>query len=370
MSEEFVNCSEVGRNWPETCAPLAVLNSSGRDADQDFPDFAGAPDPAVHAPVNYHGYAAATGGAFLKSVEAVRRRGLKNVLLLLRSDLRASLTALRQLQSQGCRVFVSFKESGLHQVSQTLLKPGNPAFFADLCQMADGAVSSTEDLVAIYQAAGARRLGFIPTPYPVEDPRWDFSIPVTERSGIFVGTREFDVPTRNHALALTSAFSLGESVTVVNDDGRTGRRRIESLAAGRPGVKLQIIEGRCPYPEYLRNMARHRLVWQWDMSAVPGQVAGDALLCGIPCLGGNGATERLVFPGLCGHGRTLPEGMELARRLLADTAFYEAQNQEAKVAALASVSFAVVRERLAAMFAGRGTGVREGGERHGDFLRR
>jgi len=79
------------------------------------------------------------------------------------------------------------------------------------------------------------------------------------------------------------------------------------------------------YPEYLRLMARHRYVLQFDQSSVPGQVAGDSLLCRIPTVGGNGAVERVAFPALHGHGRSFEELVELARRLLHDHDFYEQQ---------------------------------------------
>src|SRR5438876_10792614 len=45
------------------------------------------------------------------------------------------------------------------------------------------------------------------------------------------------------------------------------------------------------YPEYLRDVSRHKIVLQLDRSHVPGQLAGDALLCRIPCVGGDGAIE-------------------------------------------------------------------------------
>jgi len=341
------------------CEPWAVLNPGGKDPNQDFPDFAGAPSAALHPPVNYHAYAASTGGAFLRNVAAVRERGLKHVILLLRSDLQDSLAALEKLQSLGCRVFLSFKESGLHQISQTLLRPGNPRWLGALCEKADGALSSTPDLVAIYRSFGARNVVFLPTPYPVDDGRWDFSLPEPERRGIFVGTREFDVPTRNHALALTLALSLAvefsQPVSVVNEDGRAGRKRIESIRAPFPQVELAIIAGRKAYPEYLRQMARHRLVWQCDASAVPGQVAGDALLCRIPCIGGNGTIERLAFPELTSHGRTFEEITAAARKFLADPDLYRAECAAAQALAAERLSFAAVRRPLSVLSAPRRT---------------
>lgn len=333
---------------------LAVLNPGGRDPDQDFPDFAGAPDPKLHAPVNYHGYAAATGGAFLKSVDSVRTRKISSVLLLLRSELETSLKVLRELKNGGVRVFVSFKESGIHQVSATLLKSKNGERFREICHEAHGAVSSTRDLVAVYEAVGARKVEFIPTPYPLNDPRWNFSQPTSSRQGIFVGTREFDIPSRNHALALLIALQLGrefsETVTVVNDVGRRGRRQIEQIATACPEAKFKIIEGRRSYPEYLQTMAHHRIVWQWDQSAVPGQVAGDALLCGIPCVGGNGAMERLAFPDWCGHGRSLTEARDIAKRLLSDAADCADVSAQALDDARQKLSFEAIRLQLASLF--------------------
>jgi len=336
--------------------PLAVLNPAGRDPDQDFPDFAGEPDERNHAPVNFHAYAAATGGSFLRSVEAVLGRGLRRVVLLVRPDLRVVLTAMEKLRSAQCQVLITFKEAGLHQIGEALAKPGNPALFTQLCHQADGALASTSDGVAIYRAGGCKAVHFLPTPYPVEDARWDFSLPLAARAGIFIGTREFDVPSRNHGLAVSVAFSIAHAlkttVSVVNEDGRTGRKRLESLAEEFPGLQWTMIEGRRPYPEYLKMVGRHRLVFQWDNSSVPGQLAGDALLCGIPCVGGNGATERVVFPDLTGHGRDLAEAAELGRRLLRDAVFYENQTRQARELALEKLSFGNAKQGLREIFDG------------------
>lgn len=335
---------------------LGVLNPGGRDADQDFTDFAGAPNLALHAPINYHGYAAATGGAFLRSVESVRSRNISNVLLLLRSDLKRTLKTVRELKTSGCRVFVSFKESGLHQVSASLLKADYAALFKQILIEADGALSSTPDLIPIYEAGGARMVDFIPTPYPVNDAQWCFSQPVSSRRGIFVGTREFNISSRNHALALLIALQLGREfstyVTVVNDDGRRGRKQIGQIGKYCPETEVKVIEGRQPYPEYLRTIASHRIVWQWDHSAVPGQVAGDALLCGIPCVGGNGAIERLGFPECCGHGRDLIEAQNIARELLSHSAYYFELSARSLVNARLKISFEAIRLQLASLFFG------------------
>jgi hypothetical protein len=102
-----------------------------------------------------------------------------------------------------------------------------------------------------------------------------------------------------------------------------------------------------PYPVYLQRLAAHRLVLQFDHSTVPGQVAGDALLCGLPTVGGNGATERIILPELNGYGRNFRTLLECARRLLHEDDFYQLQVRKMKELAAAHLSFQVIRAQLA-----------------------
>ena len=320
---------------------IAVLNPGGRDAEQRFPDGAGAVDARVHPPVNYHAYAACTHGGFFRDARAIPG-DMRAVLLLLRSDLKPARAALETLKSAGRTVAISWKESGQHQVAQQLDSAANLALFREICALADGALSSTPELVRLYIDAGTNVSECIPTPYPLDDARWDFSRPLAERSGIFIGTREWDVPSRNHAAALLRASAAGVPVTVFNLDGRAGRGKLDAIFRGAP---LHVIEKRLPYPDYLREMAKCRVVFQLDASAVPGQVAGDALLCRMPCTGGNGAVEREAFD----------ESADLAT-LLHDDAAWLATVQTSQARALASLSFAAGAKRLAGFFAGLGAG--------------
>ena len=331
---------------------LAVLNPGGNDPEQHFPDFAGPPDDAAHAPVNFHAFAACTGGAFYRKDQAIPA-DVKHVLLLLRSDLKACRNALLELRRAGKTVAVSLKEAGAFQVAALLGKADKLRLFQEICQRADAAIATVPDLVPLYLGAGARCAEFLPTPYPVDDARWDFSAPPAERRGIFVGTREFATPSRNHLAALLAVRQLAEAmqepVTVFNGDGWRGRRMLARLQL--PDSLLRVVENRLPYPRYLRLLARHRIVWQLDASAVPGQVAGDALLCRVPCVGGNGATERLVFPDLCGHGRTPEQLFDLAARLLDHPHDVQAVVGRAVELARETLSFAVVAKQLDAVFA-------------------
>lgn len=295
---------------------VAVLNPGGRDPDQSFPDFAGAPDEKVHAPVNYHAFAACTGGVFASDYDAIPR-DVRAVILLLTHDLSRAAKAITRLRREKKCVVVAWKEAGGHQVAEQLVGGRNIELFRQICEMSDGAIATTPDLLPLFLWTGAQRVEFIPTPYPVEDPRWDFTRPEEEKRGVFIGTREFRTPTRNHFAALQLirrlAEGLGEPVTVFNLEGWRGRRMLRQLEFGE-GM-LRVVEERLPYPKYLRAVAKHRFIFQLDASTVPGQVAGDALLARIPCLGGHGATERLVFPDLCGFGRTHEQLFDMAARL-------------------------------------------------------
>ena len=220
---------------------------------------------------------------------------------------------------------------------------------------ADGCIATTPEAGEIYQSvrSSLRRVAFIPTPYPVDDQRWNFCRPPDQQSGIFVGTREWDVPSRNHLAALLVARQLceatGEPVTVVNLDGYKARSLLAELKF--PEGKLHVIEKWKSYPDYLRDMARHKIVFQLDRSHVPGQVAGDALLCRLPCVGGDGAIERIAFSRICGEGRTITEIASMALDLLKNADLRGAIVGESQQRALENLSFQAVRSQLAKFFA-------------------
>jgi hypothetical protein len=306
---------------------LTVLNPGGRDREQCFGDGAGHPGKE-HAPVNFHAFAACTAGTFQRETRSAIAENTP-VLLLLRGDFRAAQRALVALKKSHRTVAVSLKETGLHQIAQQLRDPAKLVRFQNIVRTADGCVATTEEAVDIYRSfrsgANDERITFIPTPYPVGDTRWDFSRANDERAGIFVGTREWNVPTRNHLAALLLARDLSEitseHVTVFNCEGRRGARMLAALDFRSD--RLRVLEKRLAYPDYLREVSRHRIVLQRDTSFVPGQVAGDALLCRMPCVGGNGAIDRIGFADTCGFGRSIRELREIATRLLLDGELYQ-----------------------------------------------
>src|SRR6266566_2343933 len=333
---------------------LTVLNPGGRDPEQHFQETA-SPDGQEHPPINFHGYAACTRGVFHYDT----RRAIAEatpVLLLLRGDFRNSERALSELKKHGRLVAVSLKETGLHQIAQQLCDREKLSRFMKIVGQADGCIATTPEAAEIYQRArckyGPATVAFIPTPYPLEDRQWNFSVPPNDQSGIFLGTREWDVPSRNHFAALLVARQLceatGEPVTVVNLDGYKARRLLWELKF--PEAKFHIIEEKKTFPDYLREVARHKIILQLDRSRVPGQVAGDALLCRTVCVGGDGAIERIAFQKTCGQGRTIDEIASVALELLKNADSRAAIIADSQERAEKRLSFRAVRSQLAKFF--------------------
>ena len=334
---------------------LTVLNPGGRDSEQSFRAPV-EPGSKLHAPVNFHGFAACAHGFFDRDVQRAVVEELP-VLLLLRGDFASCERALAELKKHGRKVAVSLKETGLHQIAQQLSNPRRLERFIRLVEQADGCIATTPEAAEIYWRLRLKSdpatVAFIPTPYPMEDREWDMSIQPNDQSGIFVGTREWDVPSRNHFAALLMARQLcqgtGESVTVVNRDGWRGKKLLDELKF--PAGKLHVLEKERPYADYVRLLARHKFVLQLDRSRVPGQVAGDAMLARTLCVGGDGAVERIIFSKTNGEGRTINDLTKIAANLLSDTSARATLIIESQQRASERLSFQAIRLQLASFFA-------------------
>jgi hypothetical protein len=323
------------------------LNPAGRDPEQRF----GGADTAaanVHPPVNFHAYAACTGGAVFCETKRAIASGWP-VLVLLRGDFRATERALSELKKARRITAISLKETGAHQIAQQLSDPTRFARFAKIVNEANGCVATTPEAAELFRAFRREAIAFLPTPYPIEDENWNWSM--ENRTGIFVGTREFDVPSRNHLTALLAAKKLSdatkEPVTVYNFNRRRGARLVAQIGF----VKIRMHEKRVRYRAYLGDLARHKIVFQLDRSCVPGQVAGDTLLCRGVCVGGDGAIERIAFPEACGDKRSDNELIEIALRLLRNEDERRAMAERSTQIAQEKLSFRVGRESLWRFFA-------------------
>ena len=333
---------------------LSVLSPGGRDLEQYFDEPVG-PETTTHPPINFHAFAGCTQG----SVHRTAKNAIEEkhpVLLLLRGNFRATERALAECQQARRTVAVALKETGLHQIAQQLRDPARFARFLRVVADADGCVATTPEAAEIFRWIRLKRdaesVAFIPTPYPLEHKAWDFAVPPNQQSGMFVGTREWDVPSRNHLGALLLAREIcaatGEPVTVFNLDGRRGSKLLGGLEF--PPGKLRVHDAREAYADYLREVARHKIVLQLDRSRVPGQVAGDALLARTICVGGDGAIERIAFAKSCGEGRTTAQLKTIALELLKNTSARATAIVESQWRAAERLSFHAIRKQLAIFF--------------------
>ena len=334
---------------------LAVLNPGGHDQGQSFHGGAGEPTSTAHAPINFHAYAACVNGSFCRETQAALDTSYP-VLLLLRRNLVLCLKTLKKLQAAGRKVAISLKETGAHQIVELLSDSRNLSLFGMIVERADGCLATTPFSTSIYRAwrpkAPPETVEFIPTPYPVGDPRWDFSCSLEERTGIWLGTREFKVPTRNHLASImilkTLVERLDTHLDLINVDGRLGRKLLQAL--NFPKKHLRVTEARMPYPKYLKFLSTHRCVFQLDQSRVPGQVTGDALLCHLPCVGGNGTIDRAAYPQFCLTDQAPEAILDQLEKLMTDDSFYTEQIALGQKNAAQSISFPIIAKRLEQFF--------------------
>ena len=113
---------------------------------------------------------------------------------------------------------------------------------------------------------------------------------------------------------------------------------------------MRVLKKRSGYAEYLRVLAQHKIIFQLDTSFIPGQVAGDCLLSRVPCVGGNGAIERVAFPELCEPGRSIAELCEIGTHLLTNRETCVRAVADSQRRAAERLSFAGVASELEAFF--------------------
>jgi len=321
-------------------------------------------DGPYHSPVELCAFAACTGGTFhgchtrrdlflARSAQAVPE-DTKAVLLLV-DRMRTCRRLLEHYKKAGKTVVVTFTEAGTMQIAKMLDTPARVRGFFEVVRRADGAIAVTPEGLPVMRAAGARHVELIPTPCPVDVPGWDFSIPAEDRHDILIGSTYFHANERNHVAALVGlkriAETAGQRVTVVIDmtDPYDRQMRAE-LESWWQGDSLRVVEGPLNFFAFFRLMATHKMVFQLDQAAGCGQIGALALLCRIPCVGGYGGHERVIFPHLSGFGRTPGELLEISARLLADPD--EAEKTVATAMALAHerVAFGQARDRLEKYF--------------------
>lgn len=330
---------------------LCVLQPNCREPQQRFPDFAGKPDPQALPPLGYRGFAACTGGGFYTKDSAIPADE-RRVLLVLNRNLKDCRQTVINLRRAGKTIILAWEESAGFAVERILRSPSDLALLREICARAHGALAVSPELEPVFRGAGILHVENIPMPLPVESSEWDCSIRPEERQGIFLGTWDYETSSKRHLSALMGlrdvVSQMYEPLTVFNLDGWRGRRWLRQL--GYPQGLLRVIERRVPHVDYLRKMASHKLVFQLDVGNGSGRVAGDALLCRIPCVGGNGVTERLIFPDFTSQHTSAPDLLYAVGRLLDHGHDRESAVERAMEVAKQRLSFEVIQQSLEQLF--------------------
>lgn len=326
---------------------FAVVQPGARSRNWSFANGPGVPDDAGPAPEGIYAYAACLGGSYHRSLRTLPADANDILLILDKNNLRMASTALKAFRKRGARVRVSCNESRSCDFAALLGDVTRFELFREICRSADGAIAATPESVSLYETAGALEPQFIPPPCPVDDPAWDFSQPAGKRRGIFIGTNSFLSGGANHMAALMAADRLSRelecALAVVNTEGRRGGMILKSLRKNNP--LFFILEAPVDHADLLRVMSLHRIVWQFDANAGPGVSASAALLCRIPCVGGNGAVERIAFPGLSAPA-SREDLLESARLLLTNDEAWQEEVEASQQRAAEFLSFQKTALRL------------------------
>ena len=328
---------------------LTVLNPKGNDPEQYFGDYAGQPDPLVHAPVNYHAYAACTGGSFQRDVKKAISIS-EPILMLIRRDLKLCLKTAKAIKASGVPLAVCLKETGFHQFHQLLETPNALANLKTILDLADHVISPTLEMKHVFEGLSKTPCHFVLTPYPINDERWNKVTATDQREGIFIGTRELKTASRNHLQSLILLKTFLETtpcpVTVINKDKRLNQF-LDTIDF--PKRYLSILPPQ-NYLDYLEIVSKHRVTFQLDISQVPGQVAGDCSLCQTICIGGNGTIDQVIFPQFSSVNLNRIDLLNTLNDLMTDELFYKDAVSKSVDIAKSKLSYEIVSEELNKIF--------------------
>ena len=329
---------------------VTVYNPRGKDYSQSFSRGIKTLSDSMHPPVNYHAYAACTKGEFVRTIdEAISFK--KPVILLINNHVKRCLNKLILLKQHNLQVAVSLKEAGTQQFSERFSCPYRLRILKEILNRSDGVISPTRAMLPVFNSLTNKPIQFIPTPYPIHSQEWNSLRNKDSKEGIFIGTRELKILSRNHlsTLVIVASYAKENNVKIglINESGHKLKKLIKILDLSDNQVEIR---SRLKYRDYLNFVSSFRVCFQLDESSVPGQVAGDCLLCGMPCVGGNGIVEQLAFPEYSGKFHKRYELIEKLKQIMLDDELYNDVVRKSLSLAEKELSFNVVAQKLENFF--------------------
>ena len=276
---------------------LTVLNPGGRDPAQDFSSGAIAPNDREHAPVNFHGYAACTGGAFQRDVGARDRAKATGAPAPARqiSENAARPDELKRQRTNGRGCVEGNRSAPDRAATRGSRNARNVS--ARSSQAADGCLAATPEALAVLWADGE----FIPHAL----------------SGAAIRAGIFRDPLTNDAAFLSARGNgtclrgiISPRLLMARRSGRTVTvfRRKSARAAARSGAR-SAVPWRAPAASsdgcLIAIISRR---WRGTRSFCkptkrgPGTGGGRRAALPHALCGGDGAIDRLGFPQTCGLG--------------------------------------------------------------------
>ncbi len=343
----------VERASSEDCPPLRILNPNMQSPVHYFPDGAGNLDPDRCPPIGVYALAGCTRGSVHRTIDTLPS-GEYPVLILLSGSLDKDKELIREVTREipdkillGC-----WKEGRLDRLAADLGEGAAFQQFTDMLGELNGVISvDARTSKLLKELHLARHNLYLPLPYPVDSPAWDFSVtPEGRGRGIFVSADGFDPTSESHGarIQFLNQFATKNHLKV------TVYHHFPDVLAGLeiPDELFTEPNRTLTYGEYLILMAEHRFVMGFGKDLIGGDVFGGALLSRSVYLAGDGDIAPLLFPETFLESPEEIGALETAAtRLLDDDGAYEEAVRGSQARALKHVSFAAARARLAEFFA-------------------
>lgn len=233
----------------------------------------------------------------------------ENIIILVKDTPKAVLPLIKQLKKAGKRVLVGFHENGDY-LSQIIISQPSPdefwlSHFAELVEESDGLYSIMPSKESIFEWFFNKPVFSTLHAAPYDEWRHNFSVPRKDRKGLFLATRTFNQFLRRNTfeglmIAMTAMSKINnekndteDHVTVVCEDSFHFDRIFSFFR--HKNVPLDVVKGPLPYEDWLKLIAKHKMVFQFDYSNTLGQVAMDAALVDVPCIGSNTEVSRAAI---------------------------------------------------------------------------
>lgn len=217
------------------------------------------------------------------------------VIVLVNRDLQAVFPLIKQLKAAKKKVLVGFHESAddfFQQASPHHNQDHNwMRNFLNLTNEVDGVYNIMISYDNWFEWLLKKPILSCGHAAPFTEWNHGFTVPYEEREGIMVGTRTFNQRLRRNTLqALGIALKVAEKentfVTWVCEESWCSKADLNRMF-GLPIENLNFVKGPLSYEDWLKTIAKHKVLFHYDYSCTLGQLVLDAALVDVMCVGGN-----------------------------------------------------------------------------------